>query len=98
TTYGFTVVQVVVAPGSRVVAGQEVAPTFASVIATAVIVCAPVLVTANEYAIRSPASTRPLTLTSTGEPAVLTSTSVAVVAVGVEVDDAFEVTVVPAGL
>ena len=39
--------QVVVAPGARVVAGQVVAPTFASVIATPVRVSAPVLVTTN---------------------------------------------------
>ena len=38
-------VQVVVAPGARVVAGQVVAPTFASAIATPVSVRAPVLVT-----------------------------------------------------
>ena len=37
-------------------------------------------------------------LTSTGVPAVLVSASVAVVEVGVAVDDGFEVTVAPAGL
>ena len=37
--------QVVLAPGASVVAGQVVAPTFASAIATVVTVCAPVLVT-----------------------------------------------------
>ena len=43
--YGAVVVQVVLAPGASVVAGQLVAPTFASTTATVVIVCAPVLVT-----------------------------------------------------
>ena len=43
--YGAVVVQVVLAPGASVVAGQVVAPTFASTTATLVIVCAPVLVT-----------------------------------------------------
>ena len=39
------VVQVVVAPGARVVAGQVVAPTLASVMAMPVRVSEPVLVT-----------------------------------------------------
>ena len=43
--YGAVVVQVVLAPGASVVAGQVVAPTLASTTATVVIVCAPVLVT-----------------------------------------------------
>ena len=43
--YAAVVVQVVLAPGASVVAGQVVAPTLASTIATVVRVCAPVLVT-----------------------------------------------------
>ena len=42
--YGVVVVQVVDAPGASVVAGQVVAPTLASTIATFVIVVAPVFV------------------------------------------------------
>ena len=45
--YGVVVVQVVVAPGARVVAGQVVAPTLASTTARVVIVCAPEFVTAK---------------------------------------------------
>ena len=48
--------------------------------------------------IRSPASTRPLLLTSVGLVALLTSASVATVEVGVDVEEALELTVVPAGL
>ena len=46
----------------------------------------------------SPASTRPLPLTSTGVPAVLVSERVATLEVGVAVEELFEVTVPPAGL
>ncbi|GAB2588475.1 hypothetical protein GCM10009593_29340 [Microlunatus antarcticus] len=46
--YGAEVVQVVLAPGASVVAGQLVAPAFASTIATALTVTAPVLVTRKE--------------------------------------------------
>ena len=45
---GVVVVQVVVAAGASVVAGQLVAPTLPSTIATVVIVCTPVFVTAKE--------------------------------------------------
>ena len=45
--YGTVVVQVVLAPGARVVAGQVVPPTFGSTIASAVRVTAPVFVTAK---------------------------------------------------
>ncbi|GAB2588496.1 hypothetical protein GCM10009593_29380 [Microlunatus antarcticus] len=45
--YGAVVVHVVLAPAASVVAGQVVAPTLASAIATAVTVCVPVLVTRN---------------------------------------------------
>src|SRR4051812_13074156 len=47
---------------------------------------------------RSPASVRPLPLVSVGAPAVLVRVSVAVVEVGVEVLEAFDVAVVPAGV
>ena len=43
--YAVVVVQVVLAPGASVVAGQVVTPTFASVMATELIVVVPVLVT-----------------------------------------------------
>ena len=43
--YGAVVVQVVLAPGASVVAGQVVAPTLASTTATPLIVTEPVLVT-----------------------------------------------------
>ncbi|GAB2588446.1 hypothetical protein GCM10009593_29290 [Microlunatus antarcticus] len=56
-TYGAFVVQVVLAPGASVVVGQVVGPTLPSTIRRPVRVCAPVFVTANEYAIVSPAAT-----------------------------------------
>ncbi|GAB2588506.1 hypothetical protein GCM10009593_29400 [Microlunatus antarcticus] len=97
-TYGAVVVQVVLAPGASVVAGQVVAPTLASAIATPLMVSDPVFVTRNAYATRSPASTRPLVLTSVGVPAVLVRLSVATADAWTAVDDAFEVTVVPPGV
>ncbi|GAB2588485.1 hypothetical protein GCM10009593_29360 [Microlunatus antarcticus] len=96
-TYGAVVVQVVLAPGASVVTGQVVAPALASTTASELTVCAPVLVTAKAYAMRSPASTRPLVFVSVGVPAVLVRVSVDVVEVGVAVEAAFEVTVAPAG-
>ena len=95
--YGAVVVQVVDAFGARVVVGQVVAPTFASTMASPVMVCAPVLVTAKENPSRSPASTRPLVFVSVGVPAVLVSARVASVLVDVAVESEFEVTVAPPG-
>ncbi|GAB2588435.1 hypothetical protein GCM10009593_29270 [Microlunatus antarcticus] len=46
--YGADVVQVVDAPGARLVVVQVVAPTFGSTTARPVIVCAPLFVTAKE--------------------------------------------------
>ena len=96
--YAAVVVHVVLAPGANVVAGQVVAPTFASTIATPVTVNAPVFVTRKLYETLSPASTRPLALLSTGADADLTRLNVAALDVVVAVDAAFDVTVDPAGL
>ncbi|GAB2588429.1 hypothetical protein GCM10009593_29260 [Microlunatus antarcticus] len=96
-TYGAVVVHVVVAPGASVVAGQPVAPTFASPIATPAIVWTPSLDTRKLYETRSPASTRPLLLTSTGLLAVLVRLSAAAVLVAVVVESVLEVTRVPSG-
>ncbi|GAB2588413.1 hypothetical protein GCM10009593_29230 [Microlunatus antarcticus] len=97
-TYGALVVQVVVAPGASVVVGQVVVPTFASTTASPVSVTAPVFVARKAYATRSPASVRPFAFTSVGVPADFVRVRVAAVDVGVAVEEAFEVTVAPAGL
>ena len=88
---------VVAWPGLRVVVGQLTAPAFESLTPTPVSVSAPVFVTRNEYAIVSPASTRPLPLTSLGVPADLTRVSVPIVEVGVLVESGDEAIAGPVG-
>ncbi len=63
-------VQVVEAPGARVVAGQEMAPALGSVTATVVTVTLPVLVTLKVQVILSPASLTPSALESTTDATV----------------------------
>ncbi len=89
--------QVVDAPGASVVAPQAGAGTRESSMATLVRVTAPVLVTRNENGMVSPASTRPLPLTSAGSPADLSRVMVAMVEVGVVVVSDGDVTAGPLG-
>ncbi|MPN36063.1 hypothetical protein SDC9_183568 [bioreactor metagenome] len=71
--YTESAVQTSVAPGASVVLGQLTEPTFASVTPTPVSGTSPGLETSKVYWMVSPASDRPLPLTSTGVPACLTT-------------------------
>ena len=84
-------VQVVDAPGARVVTGQVIAPALASVTAVVLSVTVPVFLTRNDQAIVSPRSVLPSPLTSV-TAADLVSCNDEAWSTGVEVEEGLEVT------
>src|SRR5579885_3257605 len=93
---GVPAVQVVDAPGSRLVTGQVTAPAVGSDTARLVIDVVPVLVTKKDQAIVSPRSVFPSPFTSV-TAADLVNDSAGAWATGVSVEDGFEGTLPPAG-